>query len=72
MLTGGNVAGGGMYPSYLTPMGGTLYFAAYDTIEGYQLWRSDGTPVQGHKDIQGGDPCAVRWAALMHVLEHPA
>jgi ELWxxDGT repeat protein len=30
-------------PQNLTQVGGTLFFAAYDDTNGYQLWKTDGT-----------------------------
>ncbi len=34
----------GSRPSYMTPLGGTLYFSAYsDSVRGTELWSSDGT-----------------------------
>ena len=49
-LTDGNDANGGIYPSDLTAVGGTLYFSANDGSvffgglgNGDQLWKSDGT-----------------------------
>jgi ELWxxDGT repeat protein len=33
----------GSYPSYLTNVNGTLFFAANDGAHGVQLWKSDGT-----------------------------
>ena len=35
--------GGGLAPTDLTVVGGTLYFAANDGVHGTQLWSSDGT-----------------------------
>jgi ELWxxDGT repeat protein len=34
---------GGSSLSYLTAIGNTLYFKAYDGTHGYELWMSDGT-----------------------------
>ena len=34
---------GGVDPAYLTAIGTTLYFRAYDRTHGVELWRSDGT-----------------------------
>ncbi len=31
------------YPRYLTAVGSTLFFIAYDSVNGEELWRSDGT-----------------------------
>src|SRR5437588_12669458 len=30
-------------PQYLTAIGRTLFFTAYDDTNGYQLWKTDGT-----------------------------
>jgi ELWxxDGT repeat protein len=30
-------------PEYLTAVGNTLFFTAYDDTDGYQLWKTDGT-----------------------------
>jgi ELWxxDGT repeat protein len=38
----GSSSGG--YPSLLTNVAGTLYFLANDATNGYELWKSDGTP----------------------------
>jgi uncharacterized repeat protein (TIGR01451 family) len=43
-------------PSYLTDVNGTLFFNAYDGVNGQELWKSDGTP-EGTvmvKDIKPG------------------
>ncbi len=32
------------YPTYLTDVGGTLFFTAYDGAHARELWKSDGTP----------------------------
>ena len=34
---------GNSYPRFLTDVGGTLFFSAYDGTNGYELWRSDGS-----------------------------
>ena len=43
MLTGLNVAGGGVNPTSLTAVGSTLFFAGTDGAHGSQLWSSNGT-----------------------------
>jgi ELWxxDGT repeat protein len=43
---------GGGHPEYLTNVGDTVYFSAYEIGTGRDLWRSDGTP-QGTR-IAGG------------------
>mgnify|MGYP001247202400 FL=1 len=35
--------GGSSSPLSLTNVNGTLFFAAYDATNGYELWKSDGT-----------------------------
>ena len=36
-------ASGRSYPQFFTAIGSTLYFSAYDTTFGRELWKSDGT-----------------------------
>jgi ELWxxDGT repeat protein len=31
------------YPQSLTVVGNTLFFTAYDGVNGFELWKSDGT-----------------------------
>ena len=38
-----NIFGGDSDPSYLTPVGNTLYFSADDDVSEIELWKSDGT-----------------------------
>ncbi len=38
-----NAVSGSSYPSSLTNVGGTLFFVANDGINGFELWKSDGT-----------------------------
>ncbi|MFM7792318.1 MAG: ELWxxDGT repeat protein, partial [Microcystis panniformis] len=33
----------GSDPSYLTTLGNTLFFTAFDGVNGTELWKSDGT-----------------------------
>ncbi len=44
------------FPDYLTAVGSTLYFRAYDGTNGYELWKSDGTSAGTVmvKDINSG------------------
>ncbi len=41
-------------PDYLTNVDGRLFFAAYDTTHGYELWTSDGTATVRVTDINPG------------------
>src|SRR5678815_4239801 len=34
---------GSAYPAYLTDVNGTLFFQATDGVNGYELWKSDGS-----------------------------
>ncbi|WP_254066404.1 ELWxxDGT repeat protein, partial [Microcystis aeruginosa] len=47
----------GPYPSNLTARGNTLFFTAYDSVNGEELWRSDGTAAGtvAVADINPGD-----------------
>ncbi|MFM7792129.1 MAG: ELWxxDGT repeat protein, partial [Microcystis panniformis] len=47
----------GPYPSNLTARGNTLFFTAYDSVNGEELWRSDGTAAGTVRvaDINPGD-----------------
>ncbi len=36
---------GSSYPNDLAAVGNTLYFEAYDTTNGYELWRKSDVPV---------------------------
>jgi len=47
----------GPYPSNLTDRGNTLFFTAYDSVNGEELWRSDGTAAGtvAVADINPGD-----------------
>ncbi len=47
----------GPYPGNLTARGNTLFFTAYDSVNGEELWRSDGTAAGTVrvKDISPGD-----------------
>lgn len=38
-----NPGSAGSYPRFLTNVGRTLFFAADDGTDGYELWKSDGT-----------------------------
>jgi ELWxxDGT repeat protein len=47
----------GPYPGNLTALGNTLFFTAYDSVNGEELWRSDGTAAGTVRvaDISPGD-----------------
>jgi len=53
---------GSSYPSYLTQVGSTLFFAATDGVHGTELWKSDGTAAGTrmvkdiHRYSRGSDP----------------
>ena len=49
-----NTTGNGANPSYMTNVGGTIFFAADDGLHGSELWRSDGTTTVLVKDIWPG------------------
>ena len=52
---GTTFAGGwGLQASQLFNMNGTLFFTATDGVNGYELWRSDGTSADPVKDINFG------------------
>ncbi len=50
-----NPGGDSSNPSYLTVVGGTLYFAADDGSHGEELWKTDGTTTTLVQDINSGD-----------------
>ena len=61
-------------PTWLTDVGGTLYFSARDTTHGRELWKSDGTAagttlvkdiVNGPGDSSPGRHCVRRNALLL-------
>src|SRR5262249_42397408 len=53
-------------PSFLTPVGSTLYFAADDGVNGPQLWRTDGRPGDAARVDSGSPPF------VPHPFPHPA
>jgi len=56
-----NSGSSGGSPEYLTSIGNTLYFKAYDTTNGSELWKSDGT-ASGTvmvKDIRSGSDSSL-------------
>ena len=42
-------------PAYLTVFNGELYFKAYDSTRGYELWKYDGTSASLVEDILPGN-----------------
>ena len=57
-------AGGGSSPDSLTNVNGVLYFRATDGVNGYELWKSDGSAAGTAlvKDITPGSASSYRWA----------
>ncbi len=52
----GAESGTGGYPRYITKVGSTVYFRGTNGVNGYELWKSDGTPggTSMVKDINPG------------------
>ena len=48
-----NSGSGSSIPTYLTAVGNTLYFRAFDVTNGIELWKSDGTASTWHGDGPG-------------------
>lgn len=46
---------GGSYPSYLTNVGGTLFFRALDGSNGFELWRLSGSGTAEMVNREGAD-----------------
>ena len=57
---------GAAFPSGMTAVNGTVFFAAEDSAHGIELWKTDGTPggIRLVKDIAA--PTGWRFARLRH------